>query len=156
MNEIYDKSGFFYVPLEDNDREIVNDLINIAKKYFNDDINYKNKHLINKNGVGFSCIGKKTNELKELFTYRCGEINCEYNDIYNKYCSRMHNKAIKLFENIIKSLGCNINDYNHIVQPSLDTLTLLHYPLPINNNILGCLPHTDWGLLTFLYTDEIG
>jgi isopenicillin N synthase-like dioxygenase len=47
---------------------------------------------------------------------------------------------------------------DYIKEPFI-TLNLIHYPATqsnVNDGIYGIYPHSDWGFLTFLYTDEIG
>ena len=148
--------GFFYCTVNEQDHKIISDIMSNAREYF--DQSSKNKLADSRTplGLGYSALGKirrnKPIELKESFSYRS-----EYSrrvELYEEYMKVLHVYAERIFIKILDSL--NISYDKSIISPSFDTLTLIHYPKNINDNMVGINSHTDWGFLTLIITDQTG
>ena len=96
-------------------------------------------------------------EIKEQVSYRPNEINIneKYNCQFDKYHSLMSTIAKQIFDNLLKCLNIQ-NNYNE----SFNTLTLLHYKkdneMKVDIKTFGIRPHTDWGYITILWTNNDG
>jgi isopenicillin N synthase-like dioxygenase len=145
-------SGFFYVPIDDFP---VDQLIMLAKKYFES----RNKNIIDKeSGLGFmpltfGKINKNQIEYRESFSYRPNMKNFEYDKQFETFFYSLRNKADKIFQEVIESLGLDIENYRGAM--SFSTLNISHYPYH-DQTRCGIAEHSDWGLLTLLFTDNIG
>lgn len=159
-----EKYGFFYVPVNDSDIMVLNNVFTYTKEYFEKSDDEKMKQIMNKDGFGYAPFKKvKFNDsidLKESFSYRPNEIKCEHDTLLNEHFRNMSIYSKHIFSKIISSIGLPCSDYKTAADPGFNTLTLLHYPsIPSdtqNNNIYGVSPHTDWGLITLLYTTADG
>lgn len=160
--------GFFLVPIESSDIKLVNDAFNEIKKYFALTNDEKMKQIMDKNGLGYAPlkrvkIDKKTVEMKESYSFR--PVNFDHcqqmdDDILNEYFKVMSKYGKNIFNKVIESLNLNPENYKPAIDPSYDTLTMIHYPLhPMTDGtdgLFGIAPHTDWGLITLLVTTDIG
>lgn len=158
------KYGFFYVSIDPVDVNIVNNMIELNKNYFSLQEDEKTKQILDKNGLGYAplkrvSLNKDKKEIKESFSYRPNQIECIDNDLTKKYFDIMSKYSKNIFTKVIKSLNIPIENYVSAITPSFDTLTMIHYPKITNtndDNVCGIAPHTDWGLLTLLYTSTDG
>ena len=74
-----------------------------------------------------------------------------FNKPIDKYIDIINKKGNDIFIKIMKEL--QIENYEQYIENPYITLALIHYP---KNKGYGISPHTDWGFLTFLYTDQKG
>jgi isopenicillin N synthase-like dioxygenase len=156
ITEIIENSGFFYIDITNDEKKIIEDIMNITKNYFT----MENKDVLNSNGLGYAPLGRvkfsKNSdiiEMKESFTYRKNEIYFDESILLDKYIDFINKKGKEIFIKIMKEL--EIKNYDIYIEEPYITLSLIHYPIN-NNTEYGIYPHTDWGFLTFLYTNEEG
>lgn len=142
--------GFFYVPFNSD----MTNILNYTKNYFSLNEEIKLKDIMTPNGLGYAPLkrvklNKTIIEMKESYSFR----NQTKNDILENYYNTLSDYSKLIYSKIIESLNIN-NDLNK----SFNTLTLIHYPEyeKNNNNIIGIAPHTDWGLLSILFTTTDG
>lgn len=155
------KYGFCYVPIGLERISLVENILQIEKEFFDLDDDTKNMYKMNKDGIGYIPKNRysKTNnitEIKEQITIRPGEIvlGHGHDQTINKYYESIYALAKKIFQNLLKCIGVDYNEYNDF----FNTLTLLHYKKDNNlsDNDLGIREHTDWGYMTVLWTDNDG
>lgn len=149
--------GFFYYPIEN--MELVNKMMNSVKEYFILPLNKKKLQPHNKEGLGYipcnRIRGGKT-ITKESFTFIPNKIVSYDDNTFNDYYNMVQKIARKIFTEIMNSIMIDQNKYNDIINMATSTMSILHYPkITMNNNMVGISPHTDWGLITILYT-EVG
>lgn len=159
LYECFSKSGFCYIPIYNIN--FVNQIYDVVKDYFNEDNHLKKNNPMNKDGIGYipkNRYSKSANitEIKEQLSYRPNEINIneKYNNHFNKYHLFISFIAKQIFNNLLKYLNIP-NYYNN----SFNTLTILHYKKDndISNDLhIGIRPHSDWGFITVLWTDNDG
>ena len=72
----------------------------------------------------------------------------------------LHNELQSLSRTLLSLLASSLNrrpnDFTSLLDDSVSTLRLLHYPPPPKPQDLACTPHTDSGLLTLLHQDSTG
>jgi len=159
-----EKSGFFYVPVNESDIELLNDVLKFSKEFFGKEDQFKRNYLLNPNGLGYAplkhvILDKTMTEVKESFSYRPNDIQYENDELLRKYFERMNSYSRIIYQKILESLGLDYQDYLLSINQGFNTLTLLHYPQvksDVSKNIYGVAPHTDWGLITLLYTTVDG
>lgn len=148
------KSSFFYVPIPDNLKQLLNVLTTHCEQLFSASNETKQSYIKGKDGLGYTSLDKsridKTKpDIREAFNYRIGEI--ETNELYDKAINQLSSYAAHIFSKILESVDINSNDY---LTKGTNTLSLIHYPN--TNNQYGISEHTDWGFLTLLSTNEGG
>lgn len=155
------KYGFFYVRINEDDIVVLNNLLNYTKEYFNKSEDIKMLNKMDRDGLGYAPIKKQDSDSididsKESFSYRPSMV--EYADQIGEYYDKMSFYANHIFYKIIHSLRLQCNDYNTVANPGFNTITLLHYSEVdhTDKNVFGIGPHTDWGLITLLYTTTPG
>ena len=150
--------GFFYVPIKDMD--MVNHMMNTVKEYFNMSLDKKMLQPHNMNGLGYiptNRLRRGVTVTKESYTYIPNKISSPFEETFNNYYTSMNNIARDIFIDVMNSINVSQDKYNDIICKSSGTLSILHYPeIIMNKNMVGISPHTDWGLLTILYTDNKG
>ena len=137
----------------------INDTYDIVKEYFNEDDQFKNNHLMNKDGIGYIpknrySKSKNITEIKEQLSFRPSELNInqKYDNNFNKYHLFMSFIAKQIFVNLLKCMNITYDFIN-----TFNTLTILHYKKDDDiTTDLGIRSHTDWGYLTILWTDNDG
>lgn len=146
------KFGFFYVPYNDflkNTEQI--EIINYIKDYFKKTPKDKFKDKIDESLSGYIYSNSEI-ELKEKFRYWPG---CRFNiKILDSYYKKINQLACIIFEKICESL--NIKDYSHLINNNYNVLEVIHYSMSNNDNVFGIREHSDWGLITILFTTEEG
>ncbi len=158
--------GFFYVPVPDNID--VKSIMELIRRYFSLPCAVKSLESAQQhpNGLGYLPSGryKKDHgltEVKESYQYQQNNLESQYKVQYDKYIESISGYAKKIFNLIILSLNADPNTYAKTVDPSFDTLTLIHYPVTfvtkgVKENKCGTVPHMDWGYLTLLATTASG
>lgn len=157
--------GFFYVPGKNIN---VSHIMELTKKYFS--LSEQTKSLqsarLHPNGMGYLPSGRyKKNhnmtEVKESYQYQKNIIESPNKLQYDQYIDLMSQYAKQIFNLIILSLDLDpshydksLETYAKTIDPSFDTLTLIHYP--VEKNKCGTVPHMDWGYLTLLATTTNG
>lgn len=162
VSSLCTKYGFFYLPFEEEDKKLVTGMLSLVKKYFNQPVEIKNKDLMGKNGLGYSPSNKINKETKimstkESFSYRPSGDADPLQLPYNKYCERMKIIAEKIFKLVVSTITSE--KCTELVDQRFNTLSLIHYPdikSDPEKKIYGIRPHSDWGLVTILYTDTDG
>ena len=150
--------GFFYYPIKDID--MVNNMMIQVKKYFNLSLEKKMLNPHNNKGLGYIPMNRVRNGItitKESFTYIPSKIISPFDNIIDNYYNMMNLIAKEIFIKIMNYHNITVNKYNELIENASGTISILHYPqIKMNNNMIGISPHTDWGLLTILYTDMEG
>lgn len=125
-------------------------IVRCCREYFSQSEEIKD---ILDHGIGYDPGGRKKNngeiESKESLSYRPGDVESKSDDVYDSYIKDISAYAKKIFNLILESLNVNPKDYHHTINPSFDTLSLIHYP--DNSNKCG-VKDCDWGYLTLLLT----
>jgi isopenicillin N synthase-like dioxygenase len=163
LKEIINNSGFFYINIEPNEKLLIDKILVESKNYFN---NEKDKIALNNQGLGYGIIGRTKNkngieirEMKESLNYRPGELDLKFSKLLDDYICIINSKAKLFFEKLMEEINIPNNYYQEYITKPFLTLSIVHYPSiesNIDKGIYGIYPHTDWGFLTFLYTNEIG
>lgn len=160
IEDIIMKYGFYYVPIE-SINEIDNMLIKV-KDYFNLPLHEKMTQILNTDGLGYVPMNKIRNGItvtKESYTYIPGKIISPFEKEFNDYYNYASNIATNIFIQLMESSNIPSEKYINYINPCYTTLSVIHYPQTSNNNIsswVGLSPHTDWGFITILYTDNEG
>lgn len=146
-----DNFGFFYYEIDSNDLKILNDCMNFTINFFSQSLETKLTIGL-KNGEGYAPLNKiKLNnhsvDAKESYTYR---YNKEDNTILNKCCQIMEKYAKKILSKM------DLVDFENLIKNNFNTLALIHYPKLSDEIICGSGVHTDWGLITLLFTTSEG
>ena len=166
------KCGFFYVDIDETDIDIIQAVLNKTINYFEQNTESKKLDKRTEYGLGYLEMGRKLKnklvEMNESFTYRPDYYH--NNKLLDEYMERMEKYATNVFTKIMHAM--NIEYDNKIINPSFNTLNLLHYSK--NEEIIGfdfddlsskqnqfgiqigVHPHTDWGFFTFLVTNNEG
>lgn len=162
IKNVLHSSGFFYMPYDEVDKNLIRDLFDHSKELFCTNEEIKRKYFSGKNGIGYSPLNTfkmdhSKIDMKESFTYRQNEM--ENNELYDKAVDKLSTYAKTIFCRILESLNLDPKDYSTGMKDSFNTLSLIHYP-PIksvpDNNLYGISEHTDWGFVTLLSTNENG
>jgi isopenicillin N synthase-like dioxygenase len=161
------KFGFFYIPCDETDISLLSELTGFAIDYFNQPIEIKNELKADINGIGYIGDGrivldKKRASRYEIFTYRGNELKHPNVPLFNKYMSKIdeYGKAIlmALMHSIFPSSD-QTREYLSTIYPNYSSLMMAHY-INIQSDekegIFGLSEHTDWGLITILYTTKEG
>ncbi|CAG7821077.1 unnamed protein product, partial [Allacma fusca] len=151
-----------------------------SKKFFELPAAIKTKYCkedVIKNYHGYSAVEQErlsdTNrELKETFDI-CGRDRYypeevpmfkEATESLETVCLKLHTKLFKLLAMSIKldnvdEISNGARNCTDRTVPSLNTARTLYYP-PVSDEVITgdirCAPHTDYGLLTLLFQDDIG
>lgn len=153
--------GFCYIPIDQNKIALTNNLVNLSKDFFDLNNETKNMYLMNKDGIGYihknrHSVKNNITEIKEQISIRPNEISLgeKYDLILHQYYESICSIANKIFINLLKCIGFTEEIYTEF----FNTLTLLHYKQDESSlgNDLGIRQHTDWGLVTILWTDNDG
>jgi isopenicillin N synthase-like dioxygenase len=158
INKMISTHGFFYYPVSNMD--LINRMLSTIKEYFELPLEVKARQPHNKEGLGYIPMNRVRRGLKvskESYTYIPNKIESLYESTYSEYYDHTIEVAKKIFIEIMNSLDINLDKYNHIIKTSSATLSLLHYPnITMDDKTIGIPPHSDWGLITVLYTDNDG
>ena len=158
IDKMISNHGFFYYPVENKDN--VNNMMETVKKYFDLPLEKKMLQPHNTMGLGYipmNRVRRGVTITKESYTYIPNKIISPFEDNFNNYYNMMENIAKKIFIEIMNNLHINKNKYSDMIDNSTATLSILHYPaIEMKKQMIGISPHTDWGLLTILYTDNNG
>ncbi len=133
--------GFFQVAIDQEHQQIITDVLDEMKRFFEQDISIKEKEQRTNDGLGYY---KGTTVTKESLSYRYGS-----NVIYNKYMDIVHIYSLKTYNAILSHFSIDLPT------EFLPTLHLVHYPEQTSNQI-GIAEHSDWGYLTLLVTTAEG
>jgi isopenicillin N synthase-like dioxygenase len=161
-DHILNDYGFFYVPIESMNE--IDNMIKKVKEYFNLPINDKLKQILNKDGLGYVPMNKIREGIrvtKESYTYIPNKIISPFEKEFNEYYNYASLIAKNIFLQLMSTSNIPVEKYIDYINPFYTTLSILHYPpiLESNNDIsswVGISPHTDWGFITVLYTDNEG
>lgn len=147
--------GFFYVPFNNIDNFLINDVLADTKKFFNQSDTIKKEKMLNKDGMGYIPLDRMKGEIIEKRELLTGQLNSLKEDSYKRYYKEMLKYSKIIFEKILLSLNLNPSEYEESIMPSYDALTLIHYPVS-DVTSYGVTSHTDWGFITILYTTTEG
>lgn len=154
------KSGFFYMPCDEEDNQLLSELTKFTVDYFDQTLDSKNQNHVD-NTIGYVKDRKKSSRY-EYFVYRKDEIKHQKEDLFNKYISKLNKYGETIFMALMNSVfpdNDKTKDYLKTIYPANSTLMLSHYTnVQSNENkgTFGLAEHTDWGLITILYTTKEG
>jgi len=149
-------SGFLYVKIPENIISLQDAVMKYAEQFFMKPDEDKNTYELDDNFNGYYQMGRKSStghtSNNELLTY---SPKYKYNnDSLDKYYSAVSNFAREISRRIIKNY-MTPDKLEGIINPGYNTLSLIRYREDKSKDI-GMDEHTDWGLVTLVYTNGPG
>lgn len=168
------ETGFLYVTGEQFNFEYVQDLIQVTKAYFDQDIELKMQRYIglSKNHSGYVPIGEEqfsgqSYDLKEAFDvnydYQGAKIDCpllgptlwpedaQFKRTVSQYYQHLRGISQQIFQCFALALGVNEDFFDAKITEAPSQLRLIHYPYnPEVKDAEGIGAHTDYECFTLL------
>jgi isopenicillin N synthase-like dioxygenase len=180
---ICENIGFLYVKNHGVEQELIDNMYNLTKAFFDLTMAEKQKLDIANSGqtirgyipvYGENVDAENTRDLKEVFDYGLEEKEVSpffgpnqmpetepqgFKETAEAYHAAMMELGRKLVSGIALSLGLPANYFEALQTKPITIQRLLHYPPQqgaITSKEIGIGAHTDYGFLTILFQDDVG
>lgn len=147
------RQGFFYLEIPENCKE----LIPVANEFGNKF--YRDESIVNRPHIGWTGYNKNENQQREALFVEQSEWGNWYPAEIATLAARMKSLSLKVLKNILKAVEIPKEQWGIATGEAIEGKGLCHFSFNhyrSHEDKIGCLPHRDFGLLTFLYFEKGG
>lgn len=170
------ETGFFQVINHGVEESLINDLMKVAREFFELPMEERNKFISEdmkkavRYGTSFNYLKDQVYCWRDFLKHYCHPLDkmlplwpsnpSDYRKVVSTYSKKVRWLGVRIMSAIVESLGLPHNKYieeNGFSDHSSQVMVLNYFPAcPEPELTLGMPPHSDYGCLTILLQDSVG
>ncbi len=147
------RQGFFYLKMPEDCAELIPAAMEFGNKF------YLSQAIINRPHIGWTGYNKNENQQREALFVEESEWKNWYPNEVATLAIRMQSVALIVLKNLLVALEIPEEKWSVATGEAINDKGLRHFSFNhyrSTEDKIGCLPHRDFGLLTFLYFEKGG
>lgn len=147
------RQGFFYLEIPQNCRELIPSANEFGNKF------YRDESIVNRPHIGWTGYNKNENQQREALFVEQSEWKNWYPNEVVTLAERMRTVSLELMKNILKAVEIPKEKWSIATGEAIEGKGSSHFSFNhyrSHEDKIGCLPHRDFGLLTFLFFEKGG